>query len=973
MSILKQLNSRKKIQDQELFDAVSQNNILKVKILINQGANVNAYHNDKDGILEHCTCLYRSIKNGYLEISRILIKAGADVNAPVYIFKNKHISSPIYPLEGAVNNLNTAVAATKLLLDNGASVSSIENRNPLFKTCYWYHFYDPKHERVLFECCRSLIEAGADINDFHLNDYNVPLFFTAINGYKNIIRLFLEHGAILDLASSFMLDRYETVEVFLQNNPTTPTNNIGALLCKSLERNNIELCTKIINYGINLNITIPVSSLNSSKICPLESANTYDSVKLLLNAGADPNYILDGDKHSHILCSLIHISSVEILRLLLDYKANPNQQYENYNTTVLQSALSTDLPYQKAKLLLDAGADIHTRNSEGLSVIHYIFYHKFSPERSESIFSSLSEIVRTLDLLLEYNANPNLKDNKGNTPLHLAASNNYSKILFKQLIKAGCDVYTQNYFGETALDLAIRSINIEYRKEQNKSTIQFLQSLNVKYNILTALLYKDTCDFLKELDNIEDIEIKDSNYNTLLHYAIENKSFAIVRKLICKGVQINCVTANMQTALDLANIQKNNQLIEYLKIYGAKEANEIFKCRAFYYYLPNHSGTVVINYNLESENKNIVEVDPTNLLSYMPGTSLNKAQKHILLEVFDYISSIFRIKFNVTKDVSETNLFIGNIDKYKNNRYDIKRYISGTNIIRSSLVFDLRLDIDHNSTDHLFSIFLQSITQILGLIENESEEPSVLLPITNFTQRISYSKFDLCFLSSRYQFNKEFLLKPISLSKSSNHSLTTSIKSAIKQHDFKRLTSLVNSIDNIDFKDSNGNYLINLAAIIGFVEGTEFLYRKGAELDLASALILGRFDKATEINNQQDALENYKQLDQLMLTATLRENIPLLKALIKYGIQIDDDIFLLSIEIANIDIIEILIAAGANTAAVNQKNEGILAIATKINCSDQIIKLLQESSNSNKSNISSNIIDFKTGRLLKYEQSIACD
>jgi len=70
MFILKQLNTKKETQNKELFTAISQNDIEIVKDLINKGANVNSIHDDtENGIIEHCTCLYCAVKEGYSTIS----------------------------------------------------------------------------------------------------------------------------------------------------------------------------------------------------------------------------------------------------------------------------------------------------------------------------------------------------------------------------------------------------------------------------------------------------------------------------------------------------------------------------------------------------------------------------------------------------------------------------------------------------------------------------------------------------------------------------------------------------------------------------------------------------------------------------------------------------------------------------------------------------------------------------------------
>ncbi len=90
-------------------------------------------------------------------------------------------------------------------------------------------------------------------------------------------------------------------------------------------------------------------------------------------------------------------------------------------------------------------------------------------------FAVLHQSLAMIQLLLKNNARVNLRDNFGNTPLHMVAfisSDVTSKLIIELLVKRGADLSTKNKNGETLVDILI--------KMNRKELVKFLED---KYDV----------------------------------------------------------------------------------------------------------------------------------------------------------------------------------------------------------------------------------------------------------------------------------------------------------------------------------------------------------------------------------------------------------------------------------------------------------------------------------------------------------
>ncbi len=121
------------------------------------------------------TALYVSCEKGYLELARLLISRGADVNLMVKLQR-----TPVY---GAIKGGHADIV--KLLLDSGADANQITKlQTPLHIAA----------QEGCLQCVVALVEAGAEVNALTSSGIP-PIHFAKRGGHEDIAAYLLDHGA----------------------------------------------------------------------------------------------------------------------------------------------------------------------------------------------------------------------------------------------------------------------------------------------------------------------------------------------------------------------------------------------------------------------------------------------------------------------------------------------------------------------------------------------------------------------------------------------------------------------------------------------------------------------------------------------------------------------------------------------------------------------------------------------------------
>ena len=196
-----------------------------------------------------------------------------------------------------------------------------------------------------------------------------------------------------------------------------------------------------------------------------------------------------------------------------------------------------------AKYLLRKGAKVNEKDIEGKTALH----HAIIEYLSESFWDSLRKI-HIVRRLIKYDADINLKDNNGNSPLMFALRN---LRLLKFLLKNGANVNTQDKENKTALHHALE--NCRGERELFRTThIAKLVLLLLKRGI--------------------DINLKDNKGNSPLMYAIKGGCFQFVKLLLEKGADITVPEKNILHLVKdgFSEMTYKEEIRDILMEYGAK-------------------------------------------------------------------------------------------------------------------------------------------------------------------------------------------------------------------------------------------------------------------------------------------------------------------------------------------------------------------------------------------------------------------
>jgi len=420
-------------KNKSLFEAVKRKaDVEQVKLLITEGADVDAKWVDvynkneeetstvKTSWRTKRTPLWYAVKAGKIEVVKLLVEAGADVNAGGWP-----------PLCEAVDYENTAIA--EYLIDHGANVNAPQGWGPL-------------QEAATFsiEMVKLLVARGADINT-----RRYPALHTALSRAKHreMAEFLIQNGADVNAKNAsgntplyyaiLYIDDSDFINLLIANGADVNTKNRGGETPLHIEAQASRM----------------VFVTQAGRMELATQAGRTETAKLLLEAGANINCRDDrGQTPLHRMLdnrvrgSSIYPPSKDMAELLLAKGADVNLKDKDGRTPLQLAAESAG--GDVVELLLSKGVKVDEKDDEsGFTALHLAarFGNKNAAE-----------------LLIARGADINAKDKQGHTPLYVAVNHDYK--VAELLINKGADSSIRTESGRTLLQLA-------QERRQTESTV----------------------------------------------------------------------------------------------------------------------------------------------------------------------------------------------------------------------------------------------------------------------------------------------------------------------------------------------------------------------------------------------------------------------------------------------------------------------------------------------------------------------
>ena len=475
-----------------------------INVPLNAGADPNIAATDG------YTCLHEVVRQECSkEVLLAMIYKGANMNATNRVNQTSLMLASEKGNDDAINVLINAGADANITDADGNTCLQYASRN---------------------ECCKevllTIISQCVDVNG--INKSNVTaLMIACLNRNEDGINILLNAGADPNITDS--------------KGATCIHHAVGGGCSK-------EMLLRLIIHGANVNAK---STIKKTALMVACLNGNEDAVKLLLNAGADPN-ISDADGCTSLHDAVDKGFSRETLQLIMNHGADVNAT-NKYNETALLVACQK-LNADAISVLLNVRADPTIADYEGYTCLHHWGCSK-----------------ENLQAMIDHGADVNATNKKSITPLMHACENGDVDAI-NILLDAGADPNIADEDGYTSLHDAVEGF---CSTESLRAIIDHGADVNaINKNSVTAIMiacYKGNTDAISILLNAgADLNMTDGNGATCIHHVVgEGFTKAMLETVINHGADVNATNKNNVTALMIACLNSNEDAINVLLNAGA--------------------------------------------------------------------------------------------------------------------------------------------------------------------------------------------------------------------------------------------------------------------------------------------------------------------------------------------------------------------------------------------------------------------
>lgn len=372
-----------------------------------------------------------------------------------------------------------------------------------------------------------------------------------------------------------------------------PLDTIRSKLPHALKHGTVEEITRLLEFPgaleVGLDFYVPRSTrYPATGFPPLLLAASFkrpEVVTLLLDLGANIN------QKAPCECTVLHLAALfGRLRNLEIFLARGALSLVNAPMTTGQFPL-TEAAWKGhvkiCRLLLDSGAMVdvqdnycaplwYAASADNEAVIQLLLEAKADANGMSHNFSSLhiaaeSNCPKAIKILLEKgHADASLQDAEGNTALQRAAIMGSGDAVSQLLSHTPTFIEHQNYFGETALNLAVK------KRRPRIATTLLKHNANINSTdkeqstpLLNACLYGwgDVVNVLLGYEVI--MNQKDTFGNTPLHLAAYNGYFGICSTILKRGADVDSANNMQETPILVAAYEGHKNVVQLLLQHNA--------------------------------------------------------------------------------------------------------------------------------------------------------------------------------------------------------------------------------------------------------------------------------------------------------------------------------------------------------------------------------------------------------------------
>uniref|UniRef100_A0ABD2X5A0 Uncharacterized protein n=1 Tax=Trichogramma kaykai TaxID=54128 RepID=A0ABD2X5A0_9HYME len=464
-------------------------------------------------------------------------------------------------------------------------------------------------------------------SSYHVS-YTDKLGFThfhaaCMSGYKNVVEEFITLGHNLNcfehvrgnspLHLALMFEHYNLVDLLLRSgaNPNLP-NKEGStpLHFIALRKIDDDLAKKFFETCDDIEQSVQVDARDVFGDTPLHLAliaGLKNLTKLLLERDANPNIAnVGGLTPLHVICQRDNDDD-ELAQIFFQINEMKSQfVHLNALDKVGNTPLHLAIRFGNLKLfelLLRRYADPNIANKEGCTLLHIICEEEVDDNSFELLFKISDDIRQklhidaqnnagntplhlavknknyiTVEFLLRRDANPNLANAEGLTPMHIICETDCDHELAEMIFEISNNKYQpvhvndQDLNGNTPLHVAAYFrqplvTEILLRKGANPNMVNYDECtplhLICKNQNIDVDLVKTFIEISKEIQQTVQLDIGDKIGDTPLHLAVKYKNLEVVELLLRNGANPNLINEGGLTPLHIiCKIENCKDLIE---------------------------------------------------------------------------------------------------------------------------------------------------------------------------------------------------------------------------------------------------------------------------------------------------------------------------------------------------------------------------------------------------------------------------